>query len=129
MLSETLSDKIESVKKHSLMPEYAIFKTETCSIKRLISRAFLCLFIIGISLALIDSSAARANNLPDANGVASAELKASAPIDARASERRSVAESNRIAGLQLEPLMLFLLGTMLLSIGAAIKFAGTRNHK
>jgi hypothetical protein len=129
MLSETLSDKIELVKKHFLMTEYAIFKTETRLIKRVIARAFLYLFITGISPFLIDSSAAKASNMPDANGVASAELKASVPLDTRAGERRSVAESNGIAGRQLEPLMLFLLGTMLLSIGAAIKLAGTRNHK
>ena len=132
MLSEMLSDQFEFVKKYSLMPEYAIFKgeliTRTCSIKRVIAGAF-CLLMIGVSPFLTASSTASANTLPEANGVASAEMKSSAPIEARVSEQPGVAESNRTASKQLEPLMLFLLGTMLLSIGAAIKLAGTRNHR
>ena len=133
MLSERLSDQFEFVKKYSLMHGYAIFRnkfiTETCSIKRVIARAFLCLLISPFLKAVTDSSIARANTLPEANGVASAEMKSSAPIEARVGDQRSVTESNRIASKQLEPLMLFLLGTMLLSIGAAIKLAGTRNHR
>ena len=133
MLSEMLSDQFKFVKKYSLMPEYAIFKGElitgTCSIKRVIARAFLCLLMIGVSPFLTASSTASANTLPEANGVASAEMKSSAPIEARVGEQPGVAESNRTASKQLEPLMLFLLGTMLLSIGAAIKLAGTRNHR
>ena len=136
MLSETLSDQFEFVKKSSLMHGYAIFKSEfitkTCSIKRVIARAFLCLLMIGISpflTGVTDGGIASANNLPEANGFASAEMKSSAPIEARVGDQRIVTESNRIASKQLEPLMLFLLGTMLLSIGAAIKLAGTRNHR
>lgn len=135
MLSETLSDQFEFVKKYSLMHGYAIFKSqfikEACSIKRVVAKACLCLFMIAISPFLtggIDSAnnlIASANNLPDANGVASAEMKSSAPIEARVGEQ----QSNRAASRQLEPLMLFALGTMLLSIGAAIKLAGTRNHR
>jgi hypothetical protein len=129
MLSERLSGQFEFVKKYSLMPGYAIFKSEfitaTCSIKRVIAKAFLCLLMIGISPFCV----ARANTLPESNGVASAEMKASAPIETRVGDQRSVAESNKAASKQLEPLMLFLLGTMLLSIGAAIKLAGTRNHR
>ena len=115
------------------MPGYAISKSEfitaNYSVKRVIARAFLCLLMLTFLTAASGSSIASANNLPEANGVASAEMKSSTPIETRVGEQQSVTESNRVAGKQLEPLMLFLLGTMLLSIGAAIKLAGTRNHR
>ena len=133
MLIVKRSDKFEFVKKRFLTPGYAIFTREFITKmhfpKGIIAKAFLFVLMIGISLFLIDSSTAKANNLPEAHGVASAEMKSSTPIETRVGERTGVAEPNRFAGLQLEPLMLFLLGTMLLSIGAVIKFAGTRNHR
>lgn len=115
------------------MPRNAIFKsnfvTETRVTKRAIVKAFLCLLVIVASVILAaaaNSSIASANNLPEANEVASAEMKPSPPIETKVGERRNVAESNRIASAQ-EPLMLFLLGTMLLSIGAAIRLARSRH--
>lgn len=132
MISEAVCNQSGFVKKCFFMPGYAIFKneliTENRSIKRVAVHIFLCLLMIGIS-SFLTISIASANTLPDSNGVASAEMKSSASIEARAGEQRSVAESDKEASKQLEPLMLFLFGTMLLSIGAAIKLAGTRNHR
>jgi hypothetical protein len=134
MLIKAFSDQFGFVKKCPLMPRNAIFKskfiTETEATKIAITRAFLYLLVIGASAVLAASAnsiIASADNMPEANTVASAEMKASAPIETKVGELHNVAESNRVASQQLEPIMLFLLGTMLLSIGAAIRFARGRH--
>ena len=98
--------------------------------------AVLCLLIIGITMSIsfivtvvTNSSNARANDLAQAQAVANAELKTSAPMKVMVGERQAAAEPNRIANMQVEPLMLLLFGTMLMSIGAAIKLVMTRNPR
>ena len=82
-----------------------------------------------IVTVVTNSSNARANNLAQTQEVANAELKSSAPMKVMVGERQPVTESNKIANMQVEPLMLLLFGTMLMSIGAAIKLVMTRNPR
>ena len=108
----------------------------TSAIKKAIKMAVLCLLIFGTSMSIsfivtvvTNSSNARANNLAQTQEVANAELKSSAPMKVMVGERQPVTESNKIANMQVEPLMLLLFGTMLMSIGAAIKLVMTRNPR
>jgi hypothetical protein len=108
----------------------------TSAIKKAIKMAVLCLLIFGTCMSIsfivtlvTDSSNARANDLAQTQEVANAELKSSAPMKVMVGERQAVAESNKIANMQVEPLMLLLFGTMLMSIGAAIKLVMTRNPR
>jgi hypothetical protein len=118
----------------------AIFRSElrtrTGAIKKAIKMAVLCLLIFGTSMSIssivtvvTNSSNARANELAQAQEVANAELKSSAPMKAIVGERQPTAESHKIANMPVEPLMLLLFGTMLMSIGAAIKLVMTRNPR
>jgi len=108
----------------------------TSAIKKSIKMSVLCLLIFGTSMSIsfivtvvTNSSNARANNLAQTQEVANAELKSSAPMKVMVGERQAVTESNKIANMQVEPLMLLLFGTMLMSIGAAIKLVMTRNPR
>jgi hypothetical protein len=137
ILNKARSDQFRFVKQSFLMTRNAIFKSafiiRTYATKRAIAMAFLCLLLIGAGaspiLAAADGGVASANGLPEANGIVSADRKPASSIEPQVGDRRSVAGSSNIAGMQHEPLMLLLLGTMLLSIGAAIKLAGSRNPR
>jgi hypothetical protein len=118
----------------------AIFRSEiitrNSAMKKAIKMAVLCLLIMGTSMGIsfimavvTDSTNARANNLAQPQEVASAEMHSPAPVKAMAGERHGVAELGKVADRQNEPLMLLLFGTMLMSIGAAIKLVMTRNPR